>query len=402
MQLPADELPEEASRWSRLRSDMARSIDRASSLTKTIWTAQESCGFDHRISYDGWQDVAHLYLNALSYEHPTFQHVVGQFAESPVSLPRSIGIVDGVPLSNISLCHSIAVLRNLWFDPQVDSVCEIGGGYGAPARLWLTNPIRPARKYAIIDLPESLFFAECFLRASLPELDVVYALAEDDIRLFEQSERAVLLCPIANAHLVNQLRFDLIVNTGSLGELSDAWVHFWAQWLERQQADRFYSRNYFGNPHTKLFEGRNIFSPIVPVDWVPQFVHLNHALIAMQSVERNSVELIFRRIPGRVRNGSILKSQGLCDGRRLDLRDLATYVFGLPASVDVKAEARMIDKILEDFDYVPKELIHLLARLQSAVRQSPSNVAVWDRYAALHATLLKQYAKAFPQGAGVS
>ena len=117
MRLPADELPEEASRWSNLRSDMARFIEGTSSLTEAIGIAQEQCGFDHRTSYDSWREAAHLYLNALSYEHPTFRSVVGKFAESPVSLPQSIGIIDGVPLSNVSLCHSIAILTNLWFDP---------------------------------------------------------------------------------------------------------------------------------------------------------------------------------------------------------------------------------------------------------------------------------------------
>ena len=400
VRLPSDGLPDQASRWSRFREDMAGFIENVSSVSGAISVAQSQCGFDHRMSYRGWQHVAHLYFNALSYEHPTFRGVVGKFAESPVSLPQSIGVIDGVPLSNISLCHSVTILTNLWFESKIDSVCEIGGGYGGPARLWLTNPIRPAQKYAIIDLPESLFFAECFLRASLPEKQVIYASTEDDVRLFEQAEQAVLLCPVANSRLVDRVRFDLIVNTGSLGELSDAWVRFWARWLERQQAGLFYSLNYFGNPHTNLFEGRNIISPIVAPDWVPQFVRVNHALVSMQSVERNSAELIFRRMPGRVRDGSVL-AQELCDGRRLDLRDLATYVFDLPESVDVEAEARVIDKILVDFDYVPKELIHLLERITSAEQRCPSDATIWTKYADRHATLLREYAEAFPRGTGV-
>ena len=50
---------------------------------------------------------------------------------------------------------------------KLDQVCEIGGGFGAPARLFLTNSYRRPHSYVIVDLPKSLSFAECYLRATL-------------------------------------------------------------------------------------------------------------------------------------------------------------------------------------------------------------------------------------------
>ena len=63
---------------------------------------------------------------------------------------------------------------------KLDQICEIGGGFGAPARLFLTNGYRRPRSYVIADLPESLFFAECFLRATLGNDRVRYVGAAMD------------------------------------------------------------------------------------------------------------------------------------------------------------------------------------------------------------------------------
>lgn len=399
--LPMEGFPGEASRWSHLRADMATFIRDAASLNAVIRFAQHGCSFDHRMSYDGWEHFGHLYFNALSYEYPEFRAFIGKFAESPVSIPESCKVIDGTPVSNVSLFHSTYILTNLSFNSKIDSLCEIGGGYGGPARLWLTNPIRQACKYVILDLPESLFFAECFLRASLPDVKLTYAVSRNEIRQFKDADKGVMLCPIAHNHYCDELSFDLITNTGSLGELSDEWAGFWGNWLGRQNAARFYSFNYFGNPHTKLFEGRNILSPIVPTDWQLGFIRINHALVHVQSVERNGAELIFTRTPGRPRGDSVfywLKSLG---NLRLSLRELAYYVFNLPSHVSFEPEYRMVQKILSDFSYIPKELIFLLGRLINSGQVDQAAPVNRTAILQLHEKLLREYRDAFPRGTGV-
>jgi len=58
--------------------------------------------------------------------------------------------------------HAFHILSSLRFKGDIDSVCEVGGGYGNPALQWLTNPVKPVGRICIVDMPEVLFFAEVF------------------------------------------------------------------------------------------------------------------------------------------------------------------------------------------------------------------------------------------------
>ena len=55
---------------------------------------------------------------------------------------------------------------------QIERMVDIGGGYGALARLILLT--YPNIKYCIVDIPETLFFAELFLAHEFPNKQLVY------------------------------------------------------------------------------------------------------------------------------------------------------------------------------------------------------------------------------------
>lgn len=96
-------------------------------------------------------------------------------------------------------------------------VLEIGGGCGALARV--LQLLFPGSAHLIVDLPESLFFAECFLRANFPDkkLHYVHDAMEIDIALVENID--FVLIPTAFIKCIRKLSFDLFINMDSFGEM---------------------------------------------------------------------------------------------------------------------------------------------------------------------------------------
>ncbi len=172
-------LPAFGTRWDHFRREMAEAIMSFGSAQEAIAYGQLKCGFDHRGPVTE-ADIAKMLTaqRLLAYEYPKFATRITEFSETSVTTPDTalefVGF-DGrrVFASNILYFHMfylLTVLSQLRCAPE--SICEIGGGYGNPALIWLTNPIHRPQRYAIVDLPESLFFAEVFLRTALPHVRV--------------------------------------------------------------------------------------------------------------------------------------------------------------------------------------------------------------------------------------
>jgi putative sugar O-methyltransferase len=148
------------SQWARQEIPLLRTVNEA------VAFAQLRFGFESRAT-------THLRHRArlkairekLRREFPHADDHTTAFTESQFSARNTCLMSDGRLVSsqllNLVRFHLTAVAHT----PPADTVCEIGGGYGAPARIWMTSPVRRPKKYIIVDLPESLFFAEVFLRA---------------------------------------------------------------------------------------------------------------------------------------------------------------------------------------------------------------------------------------------
>jgi putative sugar O-methyltransferase len=362
--------PEDSNRWPIFRAEMAQAIRRFANEAEAIRYAQTRGIFDHRVPAAGLPRDLALYRHVLRHEYPHYAESIDTFAESPHSVGESLAVLNGkagkVSVSNVLYWHMFPILTCLTYKSQVARICEIGGGYGGAARLWLTNPIRSLENYTIIDLPESLFFAECFLRASLPDYRVVYCRSEADCD--NSQAHTIYLVPHVYFGVTGRMKFDLICNTGSIGELSDDWGKFWADWICRQQCDVFYSHNYFGTPIDKLYEGRSVLSPRVPRGWRVAHLRINVPLQLLQSVERNAAELILVRAPSSASKRWIYEVQRFQEPEALSLRDFAYYVLNLPdeGEADVFAETRFLRRCLSSLKYFPKELLYLAKRISSS------------------------------------
>ncbi len=254
-------------RWSLYLEHIRTKIAHLHSARDAIDYAQREIGFDHRSLAVGKEQRLSLNETTLKGEFPHFADAITSLSDSQHCVPESLCELGGRQVSNVFYFHLRYLLQCHTYLQDVRCVCEIGGGYGAPARLWLDNPIRVPEIYVIVDFPESLFFAEVFLRTDFPDLSPLYLDEETPLSREIAERHRLVLCPIDRIHLLQHLEFDLVVNTGSLQEMTEEWVGFWMSWLDQQPCRFFYSLNYFGQPLADMREGANSWSPRLGSNW---------------------------------------------------------------------------------------------------------------------------------------
>lgn len=394
--LDTSPLPSLGNRWGVFQKAMSDRIRNFATCAEAIDYAQRFANFDHRgpvhaRSQYNIDTGKHL----LRYEYPSLAHFVDQFEESPFSWPESLTWVDGTrPISEMMYFHISYVLTLLSYDRTITRLCEIGGGYGGPARLWMTNPIHPAQSYTIIDLPESLFFAEIFLSLSLPDIKIRYLSKSGNQA--STGEKEIILCPLQLHEDTEKLSFDAVVNTGSLGEMTSDWTKFWEKWLDRQSARLFFSHNLFGNPVEKLFEGRNAFAPMLPEGWDIGYIRTQHPMILLQSVERKFAEIIFKKNPD-VNPQDVERSLTAKHAKKLSLEDFIWFAYHINKT-SLPAQITFVEKARKDFGYDPVELLHLTENICAHADFSSQTAGEQQAMQTLRASLLERFKAHYPKG----
>jgi len=172
---------------------------------------------------------------------------------------------DGARFDANAVQIAITILRliNMLRDDLPRTVCDIGGGIGATALAWLRNSAHRPDRVVIVDLPETLIFADALLRHELGKVHY----AHDRTPLDPAIPAKVILCPVSNSMALHRLQFDLVTNTLSMQEMTDDWVDWYMLWLDEQNCRYFYSANHFGMALGKMLEGRNAWSPRPSAKW---------------------------------------------------------------------------------------------------------------------------------------
>ena len=170
------------------------------------------------------------------------EHV--RLSDSVYSDISSIMEFEGGKYSNIFLLHLYYYLRIehvFCLKTKPDRVIEIGGGYGALARIF--KLMVPDSTYIIIDLPGSLFFAHCFLSLNFPDAKIKYVTENSKTNL---DEFDFVLVPVQLCRSIREEEFSIVINTGSLQEMPSATVAFWMDFIQNAVSVKaFYSFNYF-------------------------------------------------------------------------------------------------------------------------------------------------------------
>ena len=280
-----------STRWETHLNGMRGELARLKTVQDVIYFGQGRMGFDQRNSALVQSPYFKRYEAILSGEFLHFADVIPELAESPYSLPESLARYDGRLVSNVLYTHIRYVLQCLTYVKEPHTICDVGTGYGAPARLWLLNPIHRPDLYILVDFPECLFFAEVFLKANFPNLRLRYVTDSTALDPEAVAEDSVLFCPINYVDSLSGLSLDLVINTGSLAEMTEEWVDFWMGWLDRQDCHYFYSLNYFAQPLENMAEAANAWSPRLGPKWQVRLQKYDPPLYRMQS-PRNFAEIL--------------------------------------------------------------------------------------------------------------
>lgn|GEM_PF-824880 len=261
--------------------------------------------FDHRIhDRQAAYAIVNFKLRELEEHFPNYPlknnlHI----CESTYSNKESLIDIDGINYSSIFLTHLSFYLRCAHtFDGGMNRVIEIGGGYGSTARIF--KLMHPKISYTIIDLPESLFFAHCYLTLNFPNARVAYA--HDNTRL-DPDEFDFVLVPVQHYFVLKDRQFDVVINTGSLQEMPAAAVDFWMRFIQEFiGAKMFYSFNYFfvnkAICHETSNEESNLICPVLDPYWHVEYFKINPEVITIDANKRNWLEVCLKRIPRDARN----------------------------------------------------------------------------------------------------
>src|SRR5262249_50813341 len=169
-------------------------------------------------------------------------------------------------------------------DNRPRTSCHIAGGTGSTARCWLTNSAPRPDLVVIVDIPETLVYSEALLRSELGESQVQYLAGPT----YTPMRSGVILCPINNIRRLENISFDLVTNTTSMQEMTDEWVDWYMDWIDRQPCCFFWSANHFANGISNMREGHNSWSPRPSPRWqlVYSKIHLG---------PRNSAHMLFQK-----------------------------------------------------------------------------------------------------------
>jgi hypothetical protein len=141
-----------------------------------------------------------------------------EMCESPLVLSKHCKKFGDRLLSSDFLNRLAWVYRlqgTLDFPKTPFSIMEIGGGFGALARVF--KLIYSQARVVLIDIPESLFFQHAFLKESFPHARHQYISSPDE----KITDADFVYVPNCFSAVVNKEDFFLAVNTNSFGEMPE-------------------------------------------------------------------------------------------------------------------------------------------------------------------------------------
>ncbi len=344
-------------RWFEWAREMRRVIGSFTDTTQVLHYAQNSRNlpFSHREEAN--PQLLDACLRILRDEFPWFNDFLDIMTDNPKSLPGTLmpnGTGQFYPAtayhSDMFFWHAYSLFTIRTHVPNIRNVIEIGGGDGAMARLWCLY--FPVDHYIIIDLPESLYFAEVNLRAIFGD-QVGYCING------VPKGAKILLVPVEQLEKVLGVS-DIIISIGSMQEMSDAWVTRYMTWLDGQQTEYFYSLNYAGQPARELGESRCWWGPRPSMEWSTKLLELDPAIVRIMCPARHFQQVLYHKSPCQ----DMLESWSVFRGRDLTL---ATYLEGLDLvrqGPTVKVIELFMDTVLNSGtalgqDQLPKEMVAL-------------------------------------------
>ena len=232
------------------------------------------------------------------------------------------------------------------------NICEIGGGYGALANIWLNNPkIRPD-KYILVDVPETLFYAEIFLAVSNKDMNIDYIVENGNSA--GKISGDIVLCPAHLVHMLDDINLDLIVSKGCLNEIGVDWLIYYQKFIAKHPEAKFYvCRNATGPASREC----SPISPLLPDKWIVDYVRIDSPSLIART---NSpiIEFIFKK--------SDSVDVNIFDSRRkMSLHDFYLHMYDYLGMVKTEDIYNFSVKAFQDIPRPPPELAYFFSKIIS-------------------------------------
>ncbi len=292
-------------RWAHWAWVMRDKIGTFDTVREALNYAQEDLPFNHREKADN--KLLDDCKTIIGEEYIWFRDRMEEISDDLAS--REGTLSGGV--SNMTLWHLWAMLAIQSYAPSVRTVMDIGGGFGAFARLW--RLYFPLDRYVIVDIPESLYFADVCLRANFGD-EVGYFVSEDP-------KTKIVLLPV-DRMAEYKGGCDIVVSIGSLQEMNETWVNFYMDWLDKCGAKFFYSLNYVAQPVDFLGESRCLWATRPGMAWRTKLLSFDPVVIRIMCPARRFLEALYSKEGAT----DSLKSWSVLRGRVVNFE---TYVEGL-------------------------------------------------------------------------
>ncbi len=355
--------------WTVLNEKVQKTINGMKTVADVITYAQtlRLSGFDHRALASTWRDMITRYDGIMKSEFPELSARLGDLGDSPYSRQETLLKYRGRLVSNMYYWHMMYLLQCLAYIKEPKVVGEIGGGYGGLARLWLKNPIYRPVCYIDIDFPESLFFAEVFLRINFSNLKILYVIGPEKLDRNVISKYQVIFCPLNYVEAVTDIAMDLVINTGSMQEMTDDWVDFWIQWLKEHDCRWFYSANYFASPLFQMQETRSTWSPRLTPDWRIKLQRFNPAFMKIHGIfNRNLAEILAEKPSTSIKTDrqAALAQYSMTQEKILDGHVLLEALDIIHSCPDEEMIWDLLQRCAGEMPVIPKEALYLAQYLK--------------------------------------
>ena len=342
-------------RWQHWAAEMREAIKHFGSVIEVLHYAESVLPFSHRVESNG-QTIATL-VAIIKNDFPWFDRKIDQINDDPSSLHVLIHKETKQHVSNMMVWHAWSMLTCQTYLGNAKNILEVGGGNGALARLWMLQ--FPVNRYVIADIPESLYFAEVWLRKLFGN-DVGYLV--DDV-----PDTKIVLIPVDRLELYKKPS-DLVLSIGSMQEMNDEWIEHYMRWLDAYDANFFYSLNYAAQPNGIMAESRCMWGPRLSPNWTTLLLTFNPAALTLGCEHRNFLAALYQRKPAT----NSLKNWSVLHGRLLTNE---TYIEGLDLvrqCPDEESISLFLNKVCEYYRHwnkglIPKEVVALARRSKSPI-----------------------------------
>lgn len=125
---------------------------------------------------------------------------------------------------------------------KIESIVELGGGNGQFA--FMAKHLLANKLHIDIDIPESLYMAYVCTRHRFPNAKCYWIQLDEPI----PADQDFIFCPVGLEKRLENLPFDLFVNTASMGELPNDKIRYWMDFVQNKITVKyFYGFNRFLN-----------------------------------------------------------------------------------------------------------------------------------------------------------